>query len=380
MHDIQKKSHTNSRNNKSMFAVLEEEDIGMREKNKMLQNKYIVLLLITGAVYFFLRFISPLLTPVIIAGMFLTFCYPAFDDIQKKTKIKKQYLAGVILFLICGVLIILVWMGGSLLLQNIPIWVEGLDDVQRNMRLFVTDCCNGVGGFLGINTEGLAQVLIEQIDVFVENFQVQVLPGILGGTWSYIRQLLSIIGVLAVTMIATMLLAKDYDSILAFMGAHEGSRTVLEIVLRVLRYVATFVKAQVIIMISIAVVCSLSLFFAGVENGVWFGILAGVLDALPFIGTGIVLVPLAIWQLFSGFYWKAAVCVIIYIVCALLREFLEPKLIGQKVGVYPVAILIAVYAGLKLFGLWGIVKGPIGLVLIMQIYAAYERLLTAENK
>lgn len=81
-----------------MFAVLEEEDIGMREKNKMLQNKYIVLLLITGAVYFFLRFISPLLTPVIIAGMFLTFCYPAFDDIQKKTKIKKQYLAGVILF------------------------------------------------------------------------------------------------------------------------------------------------------------------------------------------------------------------------------------------------------------------------------------------
>lgn len=360
--------------------MLEEEDIGMREKNKMLQNKYIVLLLITGAVYFFLRFISPLLTPVIIAGMFLTFCYPTFDDIQKKTKIKKQYLAGVILFLICGVLIILVWMGGSLLLQNIPIWVEGLDDVQRNMRLFVTDCCNGVGGFLGINTEGLAQVLIEQIDVFVENFQVQVLPGILGGTWSYIRQLLSIIGVLAVTMIATMLLAKDYDSILAFMGAHEGSRTVLEIVLRVLRYVATFVKAQVIIMISIAAVCSLSLFFAGVENGVWFGILAGVLDALPFIGTGIVLVPLAIWQLFSGFYWKAAVCVIIYIVCALLREFLEPKLIGQKVGVYPVAILIAVYAGLKLFGLWGIVKGPIGLVLIMQIYAAYERLLTAENK
>ena len=48
--------------------MLEEEDIGMREKNKMLQNKYIVLLLITGAVYFFLRFISPLLTPVIIAG------------------------------------------------------------------------------------------------------------------------------------------------------------------------------------------------------------------------------------------------------------------------------------------------------------------------
>lgn len=361
-------------------SVPPKEGICMQEKNKILHNKYIVLLLITGAVYFFLRFISPLLTPIIIAGMFLTFCYPTFDDIQKKTRIKKQYLAGVILFLLCGILIVLVWMGGSLLLQNIPLWVEELDDVQQSVQLFVTDCCNGVGGFLGINTEGLAQVLIEQIDVFVENFQVQVLPGLLGGTWTYIRQLLSIIGILAVTMIATMLLAKDYDAILAFMGAHEESRTVLEIVLRVLRYIATFVKAQVVIMISIAVICSLGLFFAGVENGVWFGILAGVLDALPFIGTGIVLVPLAIWQLFLGFYGKAAVCIVIYVICALLREFLEPKLIGRKVGVYPVAILIAVYAGLKLFGLWGIVKGPIGLVLIMQIYAAYTRLLTARDK
>ena len=62
--------------------------------------------------------------------------------------------------------------------------IYGLDDAQQNMRVFVTDCCDGVGGFLGINTEGLAQVLIEQIDVFVENFQVQVLPSILGGTWT----------------------------------------------------------------------------------------------------------------------------------------------------------------------------------------------------
>lgn len=345
----------------------------MQEKRKWMENKYIALLLLTGAVYFFLRFISPLITPVVIAGMFLTLCYPAFDDIQKKTRIKKQYLASAILLLICTVLIVLVWLGGSFLVQNLPKLVEGMDGFQQEVQVFVRECCQGAGNFLGIDTANLTQLLIEQMDVFVENFQVQVLPGLLGSSWTYIRQIISIIAVLAVTMIATVLLAKDYDAIISWMGAQAESRVILEIVLKVIRYIATFFKAQLLIMLSIAVTCTIVLFFSGVENAFLFGILAGLLDALPFIGTGIVLLPLALWQLYLGFYWKALFCIVAYILCALLREFMEPKLIGQKVGIYPVAILIAIYAGLKLFGIWGIVKGPLGLVIIKQAYGAYCR-------
>ena len=339
----------------------------------MLRNKYTALLLITGAVYFFLRFISPLITPIVIAGMFLTFCYPTFDDIQKKTRIKKQYLASAILFLICGILIVLIWTGGSYLMQRIPIWVEGMDDMQQNAQDIVIKCCDGVGGLLGVNTEGVQQILVEQVDVFIENFQAQVLPGLIGESWIYIKQIASVIAVLAVTMITTVLFAKDYDTILSKVGARKESRMVLEVVLKVLRYVGTFIKAQGIIMFLIAVSCSLVLSLTGIEFAIPLGILAGILDALPFIGTGIVLVPLAIWQLIQGYYIRAVVCLVLYGACALLREFLEPKLIGEKVGIYPVAILIAVYAGVRLFGLWGIVKGPLGLVLIKHIYEAYRR-------
>lgn len=352
----------------------------MENKKGILQNKYVVLLLITGAVYFFLRFISPLLTPVILAGIFLTFCYPAFDDIQKKTRIKKQYLAGSILFLGCGILIVLLWLGGSYLLQQIPCWVEALDSMRENIHGIVIQCCDGVGGFLGIDTEGFAKMLITQIDVFAENFQVQVLPGVIGGSWSYIKQLASVIAVLAVTMIATVLLAKDYDSILSKIGAHRETRLVLEVALQVMRYIATFVKAQGMIMLLLALICSVMLSVAGISNGGAWGVLAGVLDALPFIGTGIILVPLAIWQLMQGYYVRAAVCLGVYGTCALLRELLEPKLIGKRAGVYPVAILIAVYAGLKLFGVWGIVKGPLGLVLIKQIFVVYLRLVDGGNQ
>lgn len=345
----------------------------MQEKRKWTDNKYMVLLLITGAVYFFLRYISPLVTPVIIAGMFLTLCYPTFDDIQKKTRIKKQYLASAILLLLCAILIVLVWWGGYFLLQKIPVWVEGMDETQQNFQMLVRECCQNIGNFLRMDTEGLAEILIEQADIFVENFQMQILPGMIGESWGYLRQIFSIIAVLAVTMIATVLLAKDYDAIISWMGAQAESRMVLEIVLKVIRYIATFLKAQVLIMMFIGTVCAVILLFSGVENGLLFGVLAGILDVLPFIGTGIVLMPLAVWQLVQGYYWKALFCVLAYIACALLREIMEPKLIGKRVGLYPVAILIGIYAGLKLFGIWGIVKGPIGLVMIQQAYGAYCR-------
>lgn len=77
--------------------------IGMQKK--WYEQKGMVLLLLTGAVYFFLRYLSPLLTPILVAGILLTLCYPAFDDIQKKTKIKKQYMASAMLVLIGAVLI-----------------------------------------------------------------------------------------------------------------------------------------------------------------------------------------------------------------------------------------------------------------------------------
>ena len=56
-----------------------------------------------------------------------------------------------------------------------------------------------------------------------------------------------------------------------------------------------------------------------------------------------------------------------------IREILEPKLIGSRVGVSPVAILLSIYAGVQLFGIWGIIGGPLGFVIIYQSYMSLEK-------
>ena len=85
-------------------------------------------------------------------------------------------------------------------------------------------------------------------------------------------------------------------------------------------------------MSAIALTAAATLGIAGIKHGVLWGILAGILDALPFIGTGVVLVPLGVWQLLEGSFGRALICGALYVVCIFLREILEPRLIGRSVS------------------------------------------------
>ncbi len=79
---------------------------------------------------------------------------------------------------------------------------------------------------------------------------------------------------------------------------------------------------------------------------------------------------MALWQLLNGHYVRMAVCLLLYAACIVIREFLEPKLIGNRMGIAPVLMLLAIYAGIRLFGVGGIIKGPLALIVIYELNKA----------
>jgi predicted PurR-regulated permease PerM len=89
------------------------------------------------------------------------------------------------------------------------------------------------------------------------------------------------------------------------------------------------------------------------------GLALGALDALPVIGTGTFLYPAAVVCLLKGNTVAAVGCVLLDLVTSLLREYLEPRLLGEKLGISPVVILACVYVGLFLFGASGVILGPL---------------------
>ena len=265
------------------------------------------------------------------------------------------------------------WIVGSL-----PGLVKGLDSLETDLSLFVHESCNAVGKWLGVDNLYLERLLYARLQDGIDYFQLQFLPDMVSQSLTYVKVAGMVGGFLVTFLIATILLAKDYDKIMNRLLEREECHVFLEIICGIIRYIATYVKAQAIIMSIIGLLAASALGISGIRNGILWGLLAGLLDALPFIGTGVVLVPLGLQQLFLGNYVRAAVCLLVYVACIFIRELLEPKLIGKRVGVSPVAILVSIYAGIQLFGIWGIIGGPLGFVIIYQCYVSLEKRMHPE--
>ncbi|MDE5716347.1 MAG: AI-2E family transporter [Lachnospiraceae bacterium] len=323
--------------------------------------------LVTVFVWFFFRYLFSLAAPFFLAFALITLLYPLLERIQKRIPIKKKFLAaGIVLpvlILVCTVLWAVLAFGIGQL-QGLPAFYE---KVERQVEIFFHQCCCQLDGRFGWEGERIESYVIEQMTVIAENVQIQVVPQLLSSSYSCFKGILAVVGFLAITVIAVFLFEKDYTKMVDWVKREESFRFLWTVLEGVLSYLVTFFKAQGVILLVIAVLCSVTLSFAGVEGGIFLGILAGFLDMLPFIGTGIVLVPLSVWQLLNGAYVRMVVCLVLYGVCALARELLEPRLIGNKIGVSPVWILFSIYAGVKLFGVGGIVKGPLALIVIFEI-------------
>lgn len=160
-------------------------------------------------------------------------------------------------------------------------------------------------------------------------------------------------------MIAAFWLCRDYARFSEWMKKSE----IWENIDRILRMTGGYCRAQLKILVIISGITVLGLWIGKVRNGLWIGLLAGILDALPMIGTGIVLIPTAIWQLLNENPQGAAFASVTYVACIAARELLEPRLLGAQIGLPPVLMLLSVYAGVKVFGAGGIFLGPLYTVL-----------------
>ena len=125
-------------------------------------------------------------------------------------------------------------------------------------------------------------------------------------------------------------------------------------------------------MIVISLECAAGYYLLGIPGFPFWAILTGIVDALPVFGTGTVFFPWMLIVSLQGDYSFALWLGLLYIITWLTREFLEPKLLGNELGLLPVCFLMSVIAGLQLFGPLGFFSGPFGVLFIRELWAELE--------
>ena len=136
----------------------------------------------------------------------------------------------------------------------------------------------------------------------------------------------------------------------------------------ILEAIGGYVKAQCMIIGLIMVICVVGFFLAGSPYAVILGIGIGLMDALPVLGTGLFIVPWLVVEVIRGEYLTALILGLTYGACTLTREILEPRLVGKRLGLFPILVLMSVYVGVKVYGASGILLGPLSLLVIQELW------------
>lgn len=123
-----------------------------------------------------------------------------------------------------------------------------------------------------------------------------------------------------------------------------------------------FIKAELIVFVITLVICITSLFIFKTKYAIVLGTLAGIFGILPVLGVGIVLVPWSLFALLVGNTILAIELLLLTIVVSVLRHIIEPKILGDNVGLDPLFVLISMYIGLAATGVIGLILGPFILI------------------
>ncbi|MDD6194307.1 MAG: AI-2E family transporter [Lachnospiraceae bacterium] len=303
------------------------------------------LLGITLVVFVFMKWILPMVLPFFIAYYIASLVRGAKEK-EKRNPILR-------LFLTIGIIGLVIMVGWYLSQEFLELW-------SRREELLYWEGAEE-SGLIG----QLYQKLVQQFDgEHLSDELIRKVASPFGG----MRDTLGGFVAVAVTAVATVLMIGEYDALREKLHKNALGQVIVALGKDLSVAGGDYLRAQGWIMLIITGICILALFLVGNPYAVLVGIAIGICDALPFIGTSLVFVPWAIVMFFQGSIWLGIYYLILAGGTSLLRQFLEPKFIGHRVGANPLAVLISIYLGLQFYGIWGVVLGPASAFLIWEIY------------
>lgn len=185
---------------------------------------------------------------------------------------------------------------------------------------------------------------------------------------------------MVIIILSSYLFLADRESIMRWLKEHLPA-----FVFRYIEYMKRDAKgliggyflAQFRVMCVVALILAAGFLVLGVRYGVLLAFLTAILDFLPIFGTGTVLFPWAVVKLFAGEYAYATGLILLYILTQVVRQIIQPKIVGESMGLPPLMTLFLLYLGFKLRGLTGMILAvPVGLVFInFYKYGAFDSMI-----
>lgn len=306
------------------------------------------------------KYLIPALLPFIIAwGVAFVMRRPS-DFIAGKLKIKKKIVRP------CLSVLIIVGLLGGMIFAVIKLATEAwylFSSISEN---------GGIGDFIAYFTSPVERIF-EKFGVDAElkgritDAALSVASDVISSAASIITSVISaipgIVLFIFVTVIAVVYFSIDLENVnkrVHKLLPERVDKAIIGFKKRFSKILIKYIRSYLLIMLITFLLMLAGLSVLGVEYTVLLALIISALDILPVIGVGIVLIPWGVYCLTVGSDLKLGIgLLILWGVGSIVRQSVEPKIVGKELGMHPLLTLVLMYSGYSLFGFFGLVLLPL---------------------
>ena len=344
------------------------------EKKRKFIIDFVYLALILALSYLLLRYALPLLMPFVIAFLIAYLLRRPIRFLSRKLRLPNSLIAVLLVVLVYGGAgLILVLFGlriaasvGDLVGRIPTLYTSYVVPTLSAGSVWLEDLLAGIDPSVLSALEEIRNQLIRMLGQLVSSLSVWVT----GWVSSVATALPGTLIRLLLMVISTFFIAIDYDRIVRFFFQLLGGHT-RQILLQIKNYVVgtlfVCLRSYLIIMCITFLELSIGLRIIGVERSSLVALLIAIFDILPVLGTGGIMIPWGIICLILGKWVLGFGLLVLYVIITVVRNIIEPKIVGYQVGLHPVVTLLCMLTGLQFFGLLGLFGFPITLSLLKNL-------------
>lgn len=334
---------------------------------------YIILVLIV--VYLIFK-LGIFLFPFTLALFFSIMTQPFSRFLEKKLKFSQKIatIVSIVLFLV----IFLGFISLSALRLSGEIYKLSinLNKYSKEAQSLWNTAIDKVYSLLGYFPEGFDEQVKNSINGFIR-MGTSKLGSFINSLINFITSIPTIILYICITILSTFFISLDKNKIMAFLEQQfpkSWIKKVYNIKREMFNVLGSYIRAQIILM----TICFFELLISfnilsflkfNLQYPLIFSIVICIIDALPILGAGAVLLPWSLISFVTGDINLGLALLIIYFLVLSVRQMLEPKLISQNLGVHPLVTLISMYSGFKFFGVIGFLIGPVVMIILKNVFS-----------
>ncbi len=344
-------------------------------KNGIVYMKIAVNLMIFTLELLFVIFVFPKILeffmPFVIGGIISMIANPLVRLLEKRVKILRKHSSAIIIIVVIAVIIGAAYFLIGFIIREAAALVNDMPDIYKSIEEQLREISDKLKGIYALLPEVMKNI-VDGMNVNISEYGSKLMDGdsfpSISDAGNYAKNIVEIVLMTVITILSAYFFIAERDNLtrnLQKILPQSLIRSYALIVDNFKSAVGGYFKAQFKIMLILILILFIGFELLKVDYS--FLLAAGIafLDFLPFFGTGVVIWPWALADMLLGNYLRAVLLLAIYLICQIVKQVLQPKMVGDSIGISPFVTLIFMFIGYRFLGVLGMIVGiPIGMVLV----------------